>query len=196
MLGTNFVCCLLLDMYRTICLSELPHWKHLPAASGNGFDEWTKTMSWKTTLYSWGELQSLVITLLIYHWEQPLPHLQFDSYQNIDWCIFEDYFIKLLLQGCAALFLSFSLQVNIKLYRMDANTELLAQCWSISALCLPLTISGSSPSSWTSQQMIYVAALLCDLRIRPIHTAPVTAPLLACLLKTKPSVQNGNFPPT
>lgn len=41
--------------------------------------------------------------------------------------------------------------------------------------------------------MIYAAALLGDLGTRPIHTAPVTAPLLACALRTKPSVQNGNF---
>lgn len=194
MLGTNFVCCLLLDMYRTICLSELPHWKHLPAASGNGFDEWTKTMSWKTTLYSWGELQSLVITLCWFITGSNPCHIC--SLIHIKILIGASLKTTLLNYFCYLLFLSFSLQVNIKLYRMDSNTELLAQCWSISVLCLPLTISGSSPSSWTSQQMIYVAALLCDLRIRPIHTAPVTAPLLACLLKTKPSVQNGNFPPT
>lgn len=41
--------------------------------------------------------------------------------------------------------------------------------------------------------MIYAAALLCDLGIRPIHTAPVTAPLPACSPRTEPSVQNANF---
>lgn len=44
--------------------------------------------------------------------------------------------------------------------------------------------------------MIYVAASLRDLGIRPIRTAPVRAPLPVSLLKTKPSVENGNFPPT
>lgn len=55
------------------------------------------------------------------------------------------------------------------------------QCADASLRHLPL-------SSSTPRQVIYVAALLCDLGIRPIRTAPVTAPLPACLLKTKPSV--------
>lgn len=60
-------------------------------------------------------------------------------------------------------------------------------------LRLPLPLSGFRPSSWASHWMIYVAELLYDLKILPIHTAPVTAPLPVRLLKTKPSVQNGNF---
>jgi len=37
--------------------------------------------------------------------------------------------------------------------------------------------------------MIYVAVLLCDLKIRPIHTAPVTAPLPACLLTENQAIR-------
>lgn len=46
-----------------------------------------------------------------------------------------------------------------------------------------------------SRLMIYVAALLCDLGIRPIPTTPVTAPLPACLLKTESPVWKRQLSP-
>lgn len=77
---------------------------------------------------------------------------------------------------------------------MNIKLQIL-ECQSISVphLRLPTSSFQVAAASWTSQPMIYAAALLCDLGTRPIHTAPVTAPLPACLLRTKPSVQNGNF---
>lgn len=64
-------------------------------------------------------LQSLVLTLLI-----NLSHL--DLSEIVERCIFKSVLLIHLQDHAALDFL--------RLYRMDANTELLAKCWGISAL--------------------------------------------------------------
>lgn len=157
-------------------------WQQLPALSRNGFDVWTKTVKlWVVELKQWAErhqstVQNEVLIFtggFIIAFIITYCHMIHCKFKNMDPC-----FAELIFWARMCSFNSYSL-------------SLLKHLSTVSP-----TVSGSSPSSWTSQWMIYVAVLLCDLKIRPIHTAPVTVPLPACLLKTKPSVQNGNFPPT
>lgn len=135
----------------------------------------------------------------------PHSHRIHHQFKHIDRRRFRDLFCftQLIVQDCAALILSFSPEAapeegeyKTRAQRDKGGLFRVGASLRAASSFLPPTIAGSSLSSRTSRRMIYVAVLLRDLRIRPIHTAPVTAPLPARLLKTKPSVQNGNFPPT